>query len=428
MPTTSQPIPAAAKPRILLILTFAIIGLLYILYLASTVAMTIRLQTSPPPQVYSATHGLPQNDFSMFWYSGILLIIHAAGQYGWRLTPSPWMLNTFQIPFTTPTPQFHLSWMYPPPMGLLSVLYAALPLGISYWVFRVIFLAAAAALYRRAHLAWPAIIIGLAGPAELHDMFGGQNGALTGALAVSSLLLIDKSPRTAGIFAGLLSIKPQIGLMLPLILFRKHRLAAVAAAIACAICLALLTLPLEGINSWTWFFLNAWRAPAHFVARPLTTQFPSSGITVFFMARTLHATTRIAWTCQAACSLTAAGLIYRLWRHPAPDNLARTAITLCLWILLTPYGYMYDLAGFSVVMAAMFINAPDRQKPLYATLWLAAGYTGTLANLTGIIWMPPIAATGAAAIALVSYRPLWGMIFSQARPGGLCPPGPPTKG
>jgi hypothetical protein len=381
------------RPRPLLIISFTLIACLYLLYLASVIWLTIRAQTAPGPQIYTTAHILPQNDFAMFWYSGVLLFDHAAG-----LSPSPWMLKTFQFPMVAPGPAFHLTWMYPPPMGLLAILYSSLPLGAGYWIFRVVFLITAAALYRRAGLTWPAILLGLAGPASLHDAFAGQNGTLTGALLVTSLLLLEKSPRLAGALAGLLCIKPQIALSLPFILLRKAHRPALIAAAACFALIALATLPIEGLSAWTWFFLHARGSSTAYVARPFSQDFPAAGITTFFMARSLHASETLAWACQAITSLAAAYATARLWRRPAADPLARVAITLCLWVLLTPYGYMYDLAGFSVVMAALCLRAPNSQKPLYALLWLAAGYTGTIANLTGLITTPLIAAAGALAI------------------------------
>jgi hypothetical protein len=122
--------------------------------------------------------------------------------------------------------------------------------------------------------------------------------------------------------------------------------------------------------------------------------FPAAGVTVFFMARSLHAGVRAAWAVQAVSSCIAAFLIWRQWKRPAQDPVRRMALTLCLWILLTPYGYIYDLAGFSVGMAAMFMRAPDRQKPVFGLLWLLGGYTGTLAKLTGCVLMPIAAIAG----------------------------------
>ena len=397
--TSHMPDQAApARPRLLLILSCAAILLFYLLYAASNLALIIRMHSAPPPQILTATHELPQSDFAMFWYSGKLLLMNAVNAHGGDWAPNAWMQRTFQANFTIPGKIFHLNWMYPPTMGLLAMLYAAVPLALSFWVWRTIFLLAGAVLLRQAGLSWAIIVMGLVSPAEWHDMLGGQNGALTGSLLVASLFLIEARPRLGGTFAGLLCIKPQIGLMMPMILLNRGRAPALLACVFCVGLCVLLTLPLEGWKSWTWFLSYSRHAPVNFVARPFAEAFPAAGITVFFMARSLHAGVTAAWVWQAASSTLAALAIWRIWRHPAANPAGRIALSMCLWVLLTPYGYLYDLVGFSIAMAAMFMQAPDQQKPLYGLLWLSAGYTGTLASLTGIIWMPAIATLGAGAI------------------------------
>lgn len=51
----------------------------------------------------------------------------------------------------------------------------------------------------------------------------GQNSFLTAALLGGSLLLLDKRPIVAGVLIGLLSYKPQFGLLIPLVLVATGR-------------------------------------------------------------------------------------------------------------------------------------------------------------------------------------------------------------
>jgi len=63
--------------------------------------------------------------------------------------------------------------------------------------------------------------------------------------------------------------------------------------------------------------------------------------------------------------------------------------------LLVPYGFLYDLVGFAMAMAAMCLRAPGLSKLVYAVLWLFTGYSGVIAPITGHIFMPVAAALGA---------------------------------
>ncbi|OYV50481.1 MAG: hypothetical protein B7Z77_05765 [Acidocella sp. 20-58-15] len=272
------------RPRLWVVLTYAAIGLLYVLDVASTIYVLLAMRAPGQPQVMTATQELPQSDFAMFWYSGKQILMNFANAHGYHIEPTAWMKTTFQLDLVQSTHPFLLTWLYPPTMALLASLYAVMPLALSFWVWRGIFLLIAAYMLRQAKLDWWVIILGLGCPAELHDIVGGQNGALTGGVLVSALLLIDAKPRLAGSFAGLLSIKPQLGLCLPLILISRRRLPALLAFVAVVVLLVTLTLPLMGWPAWRWFLIGASQSSARLISAPLSQNFPAAGVTVFYDA------------------------------------------------------------------------------------------------------------------------------------------------
>jgi predicted anti-sigma-YlaC factor YlaD len=71
-------------------------------------------------------------------------------------------------------------------------------------------------------------------------------------------------------------------------------------------------------------------------------------------------------------------------------------VTICLTILITPYSYLYDLVGYSVAMAVMFMRVTDWRRAVFGLLWVFSGYCGTLAVHTGHITLPAAAALAAA--------------------------------
>jgi hypothetical protein len=383
------------RPRMVLVAALTFIGLFYLIFLGSSVRVIAAMHTGNQPTVMTPAQELPQADFAMFWYSGRLLTIRFADALGLHVTASPWLLHTFQIRVWTSLSPFQLSWLYPPTMGLLAVAYAALPLGVSFWVWRGLYLAISALLLRRAGLAWHVILMGLASPAELVDFQGGQNGALTGGILVASLLLIERAPGPGGALAALLSIKPQLGLALPFILLRARYRRALLLAVLVFAMLFLLTLPLEGLHAWLWFLGAGRRASVALISRPFAQALPAAGATVFFMARGFGASIFGAWLVQGAVSLPCLWWLWRLWGWQDAEPVSRLALTLCLAALITPYFYLYDMVGLAIAMAMMFFRVPDARKPLYGLVWLFTGYSGTLAHLTGHVFMPVAAALGA---------------------------------
>jgi len=388
--------------RFLLLLALSLVGTTYVVFLVSAIWVMA--------EIYK-TARIPQGDFAMFWFSGQALWQHLVPGLGALL---PWLRHAIQPGIVVQTKPFELSWLYPPPMGLLAIAYALLPLPLSFWVLRGIFFAVGAFLFRRAQLSWVAIVMGLASPAALIDLQGGQNGALTGFIALAALLLLDETPLCAGAIAGLLCIKPQTAIVIAIVVLATRRWRAMAGAVMSGGLLCLLSLPVMGWHGWEWFLSGSRHAGVAMISVPVDRHFFVAGATVFFMLRAFHVDLFWTWLLQSLSSGACALLIWKIWRVKNPDNLTRAALTLSLGVLIVPYGYLYDLTGYSTVMAAMFLRAPDARKPLYGLLWLAGGYSMTLANITGEVFIPMMAALGAVL--------LWWEMRSPAEPAGFAIP------
>jgi len=382
---------------LILVVASTIIAVLYLLFVFSSIWLLLNHLAATHAQVMTATQELPQSDFARFWYVGKILVMQRAADFGIAIPPSPWFKATFQTDIFSPAAPPGTVWLYPPTMGVLAMLFSALPLAASFWLWRIFSIAAASFLLRAGGLGWLPIAAGLASPAAFHDLLAGQNGTLLAGLFVSSLLCFGAKQRLGGALAGLLCIKPQAAIALPMILLQRRYLAALFWCLGTAAAMIALSIFLEGWRSWVWFFTVAEPASGRILNLPLNRLAPG-GYTVLMMARSFHASVAEAWALQAVSGVIAAILIRAAWTHPDGEPVTRMALTACLATLLTPYGYFYDLVGFSIGMAAMFEKSPMRRKPLFAALWLFGGYTNTLQNLTGFVLMPAAAAIGAWAI------------------------------
>ncbi len=381
--------------RLLFLAAMTAIGLLYAVFLYANLALMIA--TWRHPHLFAqAGQELPESDFARFWYAGRVLVDERLA-----LPPAPWLHAMFHFDLFAPTTS---AWLYPPTMSLLAMVFSLLPLPFSFWVWRLASVMIAAACLRKAGVGWLVIAAGLCSPAGIRDVMGGQNGMLTGALFVSALLLIERRPRLAGVFAGCLCIKPQIALALSAILLDRRRLRALAACFATAVFIVLLSLVVEGLGPWRFFLTVAGAMGARVVAVPFTKVFSPGGCTVFLMLRSFHQPLALAWAGQGIASMAALVLVWRLWRGDTADAIARMAATVSLAVLIMPYGYLYDLVGFSLAMAAMFERAPERTRILFAGLWLFGGYSLAVANQTGLLLMPLAAALSA------------GMLTNESRP------------
>ena len=150
----------------------------------------------------------------------------------------------------------------------------------------------------------PAFWLRSAFPRTLWNITAGQNGFLTAALIGGTLGLMEKRPALAGVCLGLLTYKPQFGLLFPLALIADRRWQTIAVAAFVAVSLAVL--------SWLAFGSASWQAFVHWM--PITSRVVldeghadwSRLQSLFGLVRSYGGSEQLAWTMQAAGSLAVA--------------------------------------------------------------------------------------------------------------------------
>ena len=270
-----------------------------------------------------------------FWAGGRLA---ATGQAALLFDPAGYNRWLDGLYGTLP---FHL-WSYPPNYLLLARAFG----GLAPWHAVLAFDAAALLLLvvtlRAAALPWPLIAAVAASPASLENLLEGQNAALLTALIGGGLLLLARRPRLAGAMIGLASIKPQLGLALPLFLLRRATLTFVWAALAAAV-LAAASLWVLGPVVWADF----WRVTRPAMSAVLLTghpkDFAAGLISVFRTVRPLGLPA--ALLAQAAATLFCVVLATRP-RIGVPALLIMSAFA-------SPYLHDYDLLGATLAVALL---------------------------------------------------------------------------
>ena len=118
----------------------------------------------------------------------------------------------------------------------------------------------------------------------LTNVLVGQNGFLTASLIGGFLLLLPTRPVLAGICLGLLSYKPQYGLLFPLVLIAAGAMAGIRHPQAC--CGRMLA-----FASWLAFGTESWQAFVHWM--PMFSQaFLIEGRAPWFKLQSLFAMVR----------------------------------------------------------------------------------------------------------------------------------------
>ncbi len=242
----------------------------------------------------------------------------------------------------------NFAWHYPPPFLFVAALLAQLPYSVAFmgWVSIsfVPYLAVMRAIVGRPF----GMVLAVAFPVVLNNTMVGQNGFLTAALIGGTLYLMPARPVLAGICLGLLSYKPQYGLLFPIALIAASQWTVFVTAGIVAVAMA--------VVSWLAFGTESWQAFFHWM--PMFSQaFLTEGKATFWKLQSIFALVRflggseqIAWIVQWIMTGSVAVTIALMWRSRVRYQLKAAALAAGT-LLITPYLFMYDLMVLAIAIA-----------------------------------------------------------------------------
>src|SRR5262249_16779606 len=210
-------------------------------------------------------------------------------------------------------------WSYPPHLLLFTWPLALMPYMAAYILYcavgLAVYLAVASGSERRLdYLALLAIA-----PAVIVNIWCGQNGFFIAALLVGGLMVLDRRPILAGLLFGMLSIKPQLGILLPLMLALTGRWRTVLAAATTILLLVTAASLVFGVGVWTAYVNDAMPVQSRVFLREFE-NFMTHMPTAFMNARVAGLPLPAAAGLQIAVSLAAVGAVmWTFWRRRDAD-------------------------------------------------------------------------------------------------------------
>lgn len=282
-------------------------------------------------------------DFINVWSAGrIALSGHAADAYDWAIQK--------QLEIATLGRSFdgYYAWHYPPPFLFVAAALAMLPYVPAYMAWPVISLIPFAFVMRAIvgrPFGW-ALALGF--PALLANALVGQNGFLTAALIGATLVLLPTRPILAGICLGLLSYKPQYGLLFPLVLVAASQWRVIWAAAATVFVMAAISLAVFGADAWV-AFVRWLPVVSH-------TFLENGGALIWSKLQSIYAATRylggsdqLGWALQTTAGVVTAMALVILWRGRAPYTIKAAGLAVGI-LLITPYIFFYDLMVLAIAI------------------------------------------------------------------------------
>ena len=303
-------------------------------------------------------------------------------------------------------------WSYPPHIVLFTWPIGLMPFLAAYIAWCVLGLAAFVAVAHVGGVERRYLLFVALAPAVAVNVFFGQNGFVTAALLAGGLSALDRRPVLAGVLFGVLTIKPQLGILLPIMLVLTGRWRTIAAAAGTTAVLAAITAGLYGTDIWMEYLTKVGAQQAWLLDHADGNLVPSA----FYAARRLGLPTEVGWAAQIVESALALAAVVWTFRRRR-DEVLSLALFVTAVFLFTPYSYCYDMVVFAWVLA--LLRQRTDNSPMDHYLALVVWVLPVAMMLVGVMLHVPIAIVVLPAFAA---RLLWRL--ARAAPMPVTQPAP----
>jgi arabinofuranan 3-O-arabinosyltransferase len=286
--------------------------------------------------------GIP-TDFINVWAAGRLVLDGLPAQaYDWDIQK--------QVEVAKLGQDFvgYFAWHYPPPFLFVASLLAQLPYQIAFIGWAVVSFLPFVVAMRAIVGSNFGYLLALAIPMAFINALVGQNGFLTAALIGGALYLIPVRPVLAGICLGLLTYKPQYGLLFPIVLIAGGHWRVFISAGATAVVLATASWLAFGIESWLAFFHWMPKFSQAFLTEGKAPWWKLQSI--FSLVRYFGGSELLGWAFQWVLTASVAVVLALMWRSRVPYTLKAAALAAGA-LLTTPYLFMYDMMVLAIPIA-----------------------------------------------------------------------------
>ena len=200
----------------------------------------------------------------------------------------------------------------------------------------------------------------------------GQTGFLTAALLGAGVALIDRRPALSGIFFGLLTYKPQFGLLIPVALIAGGRWRVIGWAAFSTLAFCAASAAILGTQPWI-AFLNSITRINDAILTAGGTDF-SKLQSLYGYVRALGGSAEVAWLAHGVFVLLLAAFVGWIWRSRAAFDLKAAALATAT-ILASPYSFIYDFVALAIPL--MFLGRAgfsNRELPFVIAAALLVGW------------------------------------------------------
>ena len=231
----------------------------------------------------------------------------------------------------------------------------------------ILYLAAVYAILPRAM----AVVLALTTYPVVLNILIAHNGFLTAGLFGLALAFLERRPWLSGVFLGLLTYKPQFGILFPLALMAGGYWRAFLAAGTATIAFGAAAAMVFGHELWPLFVTGMTEATTRINDHQPVAEivFP----TVRGILRHMDFSTQTSWVAQAVVTVGIAAVICTLWSRPIPYSLKAAALGVAA-LSATPYALSYDYCILSIAVVFLVKDGLVRgflygERAIFITCW-----------------------------------------------------------
>jgi hypothetical protein len=338
-----------------------VLGVSLTLFFAATVVVTAILVTSEDG-IRTLT-----SDFRVFWAAARLML---SGE-----PLAAFDLDRLDAEYNEVTTAW-MPWLYPPGYMLLVAPLGALSYALAFSVMTLVSVIAVALATRPfAGSAKPVWLAASLAPAYLPTLIIGQNSLIWLAVLLASLAALRSGRAVlAGVLIGCLTLKPQLGLMIPIALLAAGQWRAILSATCTTLLLVALPTLVTGVDYWP---LLLGRLAEHADRMVLLVSDLVLIVGPVRFGTLLGLPTETALILQWIILALAALSVALFWRSARISFDAKAALLLTAILLSAPYLWYYEAAMMPLI--ALFLIRAGLLGPhwpglgLVILLWIGAG-------------------------------------------------------
>lgn len=300
------------------------------------------------------------------------------------------------------------AWFYPPPALFIAALVGLMPYSVAFPVYSLIGLAAFIVAVGAPYFRRPILFLLLAAPMTSFNIIMGQNGLLSAAILIGGLRLLAYRPVLAGMLFGILTFKPILGLLIPVLLFIRKDWTTFISATLTALVINTLPALFWGAEVWALFLKDASAIQQHTLHHAIgigMLMIPSA----FNSARLLGLDTTSCYLVHILFTTVALVIFWYHFvhqTHKAKQSLSPKSILIFILAtaMMSPYMHNYDFSMIEGAIIFYCLNQSDRPTtPTLAFLIVTCWCVGLL-SLFGNMFGAPVAPLILIACMLIASR------------------------